>query len=647
MGGAYLALRAPGHAPDLARPAGSAEAAPSARSPAVGEPPRASPGDSPRHGTDGGPGADSDDDERAYSFRVPSGEPASLTCDAARAIVNQARTSLAYDPEPVEVSALAAGTADWLDPHGLWSAAPDAPVAAALAHHGAALVHELEGPSVADCAAAREVGAVLMAWVGDLEKRFDGERAAAFTRASDLNFQRAADDSIFEGDSVTRSGKELAVLLGRHVGAVERAIGPAAAPYANAARGRFFPALDAEGWAKVVLAAAVRSYVQIIDPHGAWAPFDEEASVYEVDLESHPPERLWDKATRTAIGVRIDTQPTAPLREGDVLLSLAGVPTAGLPLEQIEQLGYAATGSRAPATAVVLRAGETALRTLSVAPRDEPGPEPPQAPEDLEVERIAYGAGDAVVVRIQDVRDDLGDELARALLHQRQSDARPLQGVVLDLRGNGGGSTEGAIAALGLFLPGAPLFPMKRRDGTIETDRAPEPPNVDRWTGAIATLVDGETASAAEMIAGALAVYRRGPSVGALTYGKGCAQEYVDDDAHTGVLRLTTLLYALPDGAPVQRIGLAPTLLLSLSAPPPSPLEREATLPHAPPTWRGPDVREPAGSSATDLSVAWPAHGGGVGPCKDPDVCRALRALGGAGSKRISAKPHERTDPEK
>ena len=45
---------------------------------------------------------------------------------------------------------------------------------------------------------------------------------------------------------------------------------------------------------------------------------------------------------------------------------------------------------------------------------------------------------------------------------------------------------------------------MKRRDGSLETDRAPEPPGVDRWRGPVATLVDGDTASAAEMIAGAL-----------------------------------------------------------------------------------------------------------------------------------------------
>ena len=209
-------------------------------------------------------------------------------------------------------------------------------------------------------------------------------------------------------------------------------------------------------------------------------------------------------------------------------------------------------------------------------------------------------------------------------------------GVLLDLRGNGGGSTDGAIDALGLFLPGAPLFPMRRRDGTLETDRAPEPPNVDRWNGPVATLVDAETASAAEMIAGALASYGRGPSVGTNTFGKGCAQEYLDDDAHYGVLRLTTLLYALPDGAAVQRVGLAPQIHIPfVPVDDSSPGEREATLAHSAPSWRGPDVRDRTiMGHALDgtWSTAWPGQDGTLGPCRDAEVCRALRALGGGAS---------------
>lgn len=137
------------------------------------------------------------------------------------------------------------------------------------------------------------------------------------------------------------------------------------------------------------------------------------------------------------------------------------------------------------------------------------------------------------------------------------------------------------------------------------------------------------------MISGALAAYRRGPSVGTVTYGKGCAQEYDDDDAHPGVLRLTTLLFALPDGTPLQRIGLTPTIRMSFS-PGSTAREREATTAHTPPSWRGPDVRDRSLMAKEDgaWSAPWSSHGGEVGPCRDADVCRVLRALGGA--KRVA-----------
>lgn len=160
----------------------------------------------------------------------------------------------------------------------------------------------------------------------------------------------------------------------------------------------------------------------------------------------------------------------------------------------------------------------------------------------------------------------------------------------------------------------------------------------------MATLVDAETASAAEMIAGALASYGRGPVVGTTTFGKGCAQEYLDDDAHFGVLRLTTLLYALPDGSPVQRVGLTPHVRFPFQPADDDddPGEREATLAHTAPLWRGPDVRDRtvlAHAADGTWSVAWPFHEGNVGPCKEADVCRALRALGGGSpqAKRVWA----------
>jgi len=571
-----------------------------------------------------------EEEDRAYAFRVPTGKPAELACEEARRVIAQVRTGLAYEPDNVSPRALAAGAADWLDPHGLWSAAPDSPIQARIEKRAGELMAEMEGRVGDDCPAARDVGDALLAWVGVLRAKFDEARAST----NEADAAAASEEIPFDAIAYSQPAKTFATELGTRVGAFERAYGESAKPYAEAARDRFFPLLTADEWGRALLAAAVRAYVPLVDPHGAWAPLDEEESVYEVDLAGHPPLRLWEKSERTAIGVVLGDGASAPLEEGDLVLSIAGVTTAGLPLEQLDQLSYAAGDLDAPATATLLRRGEHVLRTITLDPPSTPASaEPSNDDERLPADRVTYAEGDALVVAIHDVRDDLGDLLARTLANDvRRHDLRPITGIVLDLRGNGGGSTDGAMAAIALFLPGAPLFPMKRRDGTIETDRAPEPANDDRWAGPVAALVDGETASAAEMIAGALAVYRRGPSVGTPTYGKGCAQEYLDDDVHVGVLRLTTLLYALPDGEAVQRVGLTPVIGLSL--PPVDDAEREATLAHAPPTWRGPDVRDRRSPTADQ---AWPPHNGAVGPCKDEGVCKALRALGAASAKNVRA----------
>ncbi len=597
-------------------------------------------------------------DDEAHAFRAPSGEPSGIRCEAARAIVAQTRRHLAYEPRSPQARALADATADWLDPHGLWSAAPDSPVDDALVRRARELLRELEGSASSDCPSAREVGATLVTWVSVLRRDFDAGRL----QITSDDAITAASDALFESGTVTRPARALATRIGMKVGAIERTLGPAGADYARAARARFFPELDAIGWSRVVLAAAVRAYVPLVDPHGAWAPADEEASVYEVDLEAAPPERLWEKSARTALGLRIDSGPLAPLLAGDVVLALGGIVASGLPLEQLEQLALAVADGKADATAVVLRPGEATPRAITLGLHQvHPSSSEEAHPPVLTATRVAYGDGDALVIGIPDVHDDLGDELAHTLLRERQREGRKVVGVALDLRGNGGGSTDGAIAALGLFLPGSALFPMKRRDGSIETDRAPEPPMIDRWTGPVASFVDGDTASAAEMMSGALTAYHRGPSVGSLTFGKGCAQEYLDDDASAGVLRLTTLLYALPDGSPVQRVGLHPTYKLAFAErvagdgdgtetgeanekrPPigAGAHEREVSMPHAPPTWRGPDVRDGIAMHRTPGEAwlsPWPSHGGNVGPCKDVELCRALRALGASPPQTVAKR---------
>lgn len=558
----------------------------------------------------------------------PTGEPTALSCDDARMIVQQARSSMAAPVSGVDAAKFAEAAADWLDPHGLWSIAPDAPVGGELRHNGERLLAELQAPvGAGSCVAALEVGGDLVAWSDELRKVFAQGEQEGVGKGATLRSGEAwklASSTPFEDGAVTHGARELARALGWQVGALRVAYGEGIAPYADAARSRAAPTLDAAGWSRVVLAAELRAYIPQLDAHGAWAPLDEEISIYDMALEAEPPERLWTEMTRTSLGVRIDRGALPPLQDGDIVLRVQDVPMAGLSVEQAEQIsviGDARPGTRARVT--VLRAHEPRPIELVVVPSSlvegaSAGPPPP--PNQLRVDLTRYGDGRAAIITIPDVPDDLGGRVGAALDEARA--ARDLRGVVLDLRANGGGSTDGAINALGIFMPGVSLFPMKRRDGNVEIERAPEVPADRRYSGPLAVLVDGDSASAAEMIAGALAAYHRAVVVGDHTYGKGCAQEYLDDDAHAGVLRLTTLLFSLPDGSPVQKTGIFPNVRFSL----PCTNERESQMTRALDPWKGPDVRD----MARVKDIPWPQHVGRVGPCRDATLCRALRSLGAA-----------------
>jgi len=557
------------------------------------------------------------EDDATRQLQAPSDVPAHLLCFQARLVAEQVRVNLVQPPARVDPRAFAMSVADWLDPHGLWSASPDAPFSAAVRDVAPRILSSFERPNQAEsCEAAGRLGALLASWVDELRSLYDRGYDAAAREPVDMpGAWSAITEPAFEDGAVTIPARQLAPELGRRMALVARALGPDGPAVAQAFRTRLFPPLSGEGWAEVVLAAALRAFVLHVDPHGAWAPLDEETSLYEVELEASGRTRMWSHLQRTVAGLRLDGTVTSPLQPGDIVLSVGSVITSGLTVEQADQLGVLDPADPDPVRIVrVLRAG--APMDLRVVPPSivDDAPTPPS----VHLEAVPYGDTQAFVLDIPDVPDDLGDQVEAMLAHARE--LGQAAGLVLDLRGNGGGSIDGAKATLGLFLPGAPLFPMLRRDRSVEIETAPVTDPDQRWGGPVAVIVDGNTASAAEMIAGALQAYQRATVVGSRTFGKGCAQEYVDDQAGVGVLRLTTLLYALPDGSPVQRVGLSPSLRID----PPDATEREASLENAFPTWRGPDVRR----RSLMVPVPWPAHSGHVGPCEDATVCQALRLLG-------------------
>ncbi|HEY2407784.1 MAG TPA: S41 family peptidase [Polyangiaceae bacterium] len=554
-------------------------------------------------------------------LKVPTGSLPRLSCDAARAIIAEVHERFPAEPQRVAPEEWLELWADWFDPHGMWSVAPDSPLPEVMKSVAPDLLRELEAkPGTGPCAAAHTVGLAARHWLDELRGAFElarlNAKGGSWSRAL-----FAVSEPAFQDDRVSMPGRDLAADLGARIGAfLEVAPGLGDAP-ADAAFARFFPDLGADGWAEVALAAAVRAYVPVMDPHGQWAPQEEEWSLFEGDPLDETQPKLWGSVVRTALGARIVDAPSLPLEIDDLVLRVDGLETAGLSVEQLEELARVEPPlGHADRRVTVLRGGSSVPIELSVSFADDANEEAPA----LASTRIHYADGSALVVPISEVSDRLGDALANAISDAREEEV-PL-GILLDLRGNGGGSTDGAAAAIGLFLPGAPSFPLIHRGVVQEVMRALEPEEGTSWDGPVAVLVDGYTASAAEMIAGAIDAYGRGPLLGQHTFGKGCVQEYFDDRSGQGVLRLTTLLVALPDGRPLQRVGLEPSLPLEL----PETDESESDLDGSPLGAAGPDVRR-----ALAAAPAWPLHHDKLGPCDDKVVCRALGRLGsGAPARR-------------
>jgi carboxyl-terminal processing protease len=589
--------------------------------------------------------------EPALVLVMPTGEPAQLQCEQAQQIADQLRTVLPFAAAKPDMAEFAAAVRSAADPYGLWSAADDYAGEALLNSAADSLALELDE---GDCHVATEVGASLNQWIAKLSANFDAGRtsnapnhkgaanhvqvtpksATAFAATAALvatpvwprhlspllaatQPQRNSRDDRSADAHTSKSAtprKLLAAARMLQLGSASAAIARAApelAVYTDKFRTRTLPQLSSAGWQRIVLAASVRSYASLIDAHGAWVPRSEEATLYELDLDEIAPGRLWKSATPLLVGAQIEEGALAPLLDRDIVLEVDGSMVAGFSPEDLHQAARAAFTTKARVDVKVWRNAK--IEVLSIDRNAAPLADPDLP--GLRAELIPLAEGNLLWVQVPDIHESFGVDLASALHEHGTAAAR---GIVLDLRGNGGGSMEGALGGLAQFLPGLPMFPMRDREGTLEPDVTAETPEAT-YAGPIAILVDGHTASAAEMIAGALAAYHRGTVIGARTYGKGCIQEFLPDASGVGILKATTMLYALPDGKSVQRTGILPTLDFPFRV---DDEEREESQAYAPPSFRALDVRPTATSYAAFRAPLVP-----TGKCTDANVCAAIAAL--------------------
>jgi len=159
----------------------------------------------------------------------------------------------------------------------------------------------------------------------------------------------------------------------------------------------------------------------------------------------------------------------------------------------------------------------------------------------------------------------------RALINELQEDG--VVGIVMDLRGNGGGHLSEATALSGLFIEQGPVVQLRDTTGRIEVLDDPEPALA--YNGPLVVLVDRFSASASEIFAGAIQDYGRGIVIGQQTFGKGTVQNLYDLDQYArrnseglGQLTLTIGKYYRVTGDSTQNRGVLPDVELPSSLDP-------------------------------------------------------------------------------
>ncbi|MDF1503564.1 S41 family peptidase [Roseisolibacter sp. H3M3-2] len=228
----------------------------------------------------------------------------------------------------------------------------------------------------------------------------------------------------------------------------------------------------------------------------------------------------------------------AGVKEGDMIREVGALATKGWPLTRVTDSLKGPEGT--PVRVVFARPGEGAPRERSLTRAVVRLPAVPFAA------RLTSQVG---YVPLQQFSDLAGDETRRAV---RELLAAGAKGLVLDLRGNPGGLVDQAVDVAGIFLPqGAPVVQVRGREGVLETARTTTAPAIPADVPLV-VLVDGGSASASEIVAGALQDHDRALVLGTRSFGKGLVQAVYPLEGGYA-LKMTTARWHTPLGRALHR----------------------------------------------------------------------------------------------
>ncbi|HYZ88491.1 MAG TPA: S41 family peptidase [Myxococcales bacterium] len=301
-----------------------------------------------------------------------------------------------------------------------------------------------------------------------------------------------------------------------------------------------------------LLYGAIEGMVRTLDPHSTFMePKAYAALKQETDGEyGGVGVEIAVRGDDIVVVTPIDDTPAsrAGLAPGDKLLEIDGAQTRGW-----KEIDGVKALMGAPGTTCVLKVARASWpepRTMTLV-RD--------VVRVVSVESRLYDHRFGYV-KIKNFQDRTDVYLKKALDSLRAQAGGPLAGVVLDLRHNPGGLLEQAVKVADRFLYEGVIVTTKGRGGKhVEVERAH--PKDTEPSYPMIVLVDGGTASASEIVAGALQDHGRAVVMGTQTFGKGSVQTVIELEDGSG-LKLTIARYYTPNGRSIQEKGITPDLFV-------------------------------------------------------------------------------------
>ena len=296
--------------------------------------------------------------------------------------------------------------------------------------------------------------------------------------------------------------------------------------------------------------AAIRGMTDSLDPHTAYHPPERAKRVEEkvegrfggVGVRIEPA----DNGIRVVSAISDTPAARAGVQARDLIVGIDDTDARGLDLKQAVELMRGEVGE--PITLTIERAGTPDPLEITVE-RDS-----------IEIEVVdARRIHDVGVLEVTSFNRHTVADL-RAAVEKMSQNTAPAAGWILDLRGNPGGLLGASVDMADMFLDSGTIVQTRGRDGqTLQTDRAT---SGDITGGApLIVLVDGGSASASEIVAGALQDQGRALVMGTRTFGKGSVQT-VADLGDAGLMTITTARYYTPSGRSIQARGIAPDILV-------------------------------------------------------------------------------------